>query len=352
MTKLGPNADPNNQSLKNWFNTFEKEILPKIKKDEKLCFIGHSLGPVFILHIVEKYNIQLDSAIFVSPFLDKLKRNWQIDLVNKSFYKTDFNFEKLNKLIPISYVLYSDNDPYVDFNHSVLFAKILNSSLIFVKRAGHMNSEVNLNEFPLVFDLALTRLDLDLYQRYLAHVADRYAADFIRNNKDRVLYLKPEDIFDEGAFHFSQVKEYGFCNFQTGVADWDPQNQYYLDARKAAKRISDFKRVFLVQKISDLKRSILLKQMRLDLESNIKVYLCVFDQIKKDVKDPDFGLWDKDYCCTIHYDPKGKMKEIILSSRKEDVSRAEEWRDLILKNAVRIYNTDKDIENFIKIHSS
>ena len=38
------------QNLDNWLATFEKDVLPKLKHDEKLCFIGHSLGPVFILH--------------------------------------------------------------------------------------------------------------------------------------------------------------------------------------------------------------------------------------------------------------------------------------------------------------
>ncbi len=145
ITISGPQVKPRNQSLENWMEAFEKNVLPQIKKNEKLCFIGHSLGPLFILHIVERFSIKLDSAIFVSPFLDKLNKNWQIDHVNDSFYKTNFNFEKLRKLIPVSYVLYSENDPYVDKNHSMLFAKALDSSLIFVKKAGHMNSEVNLN---------------------------------------------------------------------------------------------------------------------------------------------------------------------------------------------------------------
>jgi len=87
----------NNQNLENWLKFFEKEVLPKIKKNEKLCFIGHSLGPLFILHIVEKFNLQLDSAIFVSPFLDKLNCDWQVNSVNSTFWKEDFDWENLKK---------------------------------------------------------------------------------------------------------------------------------------------------------------------------------------------------------------------------------------------------------------
>ena len=124
VTQLGLGIDLRNQNLSNWLKLFKKEVLPKIKKDEKLCFIGHSLGPVFILHIVSKFNIKLDSAIFVSPFMDRLnlKEIWQFDHANKTFYKTDFDFDKLKELIPVSYVLYSDSDPYVKKSHTLLFA--------------------------------------------------------------------------------------------------------------------------------------------------------------------------------------------------------------------------------------
>src|SRR3989338_450665 len=102
-----------NQNLSNWFKEFEK-IYKSFKKDEKICFIGHSLGCAFILHVVSKYNIKLDSAIFVSPFLESLGGAWQIETANKTFYKKDFDLGKLKNLIPISYMLYSNNDPYVD----------------------------------------------------------------------------------------------------------------------------------------------------------------------------------------------------------------------------------------------
>jgi predicted alpha/beta hydrolase family esterase len=158
VTKAGPQKPPKNQSLISWLKAFEK-IAGTLKKDEKPCFISHSLGCLFSLHLVDKYSLQLDSAIFVSPFLEKLGRSWQIDLVNKSFYKTDFDFVKLQKLIPISYVLYSDNDPYVASKYPVGFAQKLGSSLIFVRKAGHMNIEFGFKTFPLVFELCKTRLD-------------------------------------------------------------------------------------------------------------------------------------------------------------------------------------------------
>jgi len=159
VTKRGIKNQSPIENLTNWLTIFEKEVLPTIINEKNLCFIGHSLGPLFILHVVEKFNIKLDSAIFVCPFLKKLNRSWQIDYVNQSFYKEEFNFRKLKKLIPVSYVLYSDNDPYVDEKYSLQFARKIKSKLILVKKGGHLNTEFGFTKFPLIFELCLKRLN-------------------------------------------------------------------------------------------------------------------------------------------------------------------------------------------------
>lgn len=357
VSKNGPNILPKNQSLKNWLSVFEKRVLPQIKKKDRLCFIGHSLAPVFILHVVDKFNLKLDSAIFVSPFMDKLnlKDIWQFDHVNKTFYQTDFDFEKLKRLIPISYVLYSSNDPYVDRNHSILFAKALDSSLIFIKRAGHMNSEVNLNEFPLIFELCNTRLDLTIYQKYLAHRKEKQPVlDYLKKKHKKLLevtvHLAPDEIFDEGRFKFRNLKYGGMCTFMSGLKDWDPQNHYYGEGRRAAKR-TEFNRVILVEKLSDLKRPVLIKQIKLDMDAGIKVYLCLFDWIKDILPEPDFGIWDEEYVCIVNYTKGHEESDIILDSRSPKLKQALNWRNIVMSHSIRIFNTDKDIANFLKNHS-
>ena len=154
MTKNGPDVKPQNQSLSSWLNVFDT-IYKTFSEGDKLCFVGQSLGPLFILHVVEKYNIQLDSAIFVCPFLDSLDKFWQADIVNSTFYKTDFDFTKLKQLIPTSYVLYSDNDPYVINEKSLDFANKLESSCIELKGAGHINKPENAS---LIYELCKTRI--------------------------------------------------------------------------------------------------------------------------------------------------------------------------------------------------
>ncbi|OGK21020.1 hypothetical protein A3C98_02380 [Candidatus Roizmanbacteria bacterium RIFCSPHIGHO2_02_FULL_37_15] len=350
FTKAGPNTTAKKQNLENWLKFFQEKILPQVKNGEKLCFIGHSLGPLFILHVVERFNLKLDCAIFVSPFFVNPAKVWQYDLVNTSFYKTDFDYEKLKRLIPASYVLYSDSDPYVNKNQSMLFAKSLDSSSILVRKAGHMNSEVNLNEFPLVFDLCTTRLDLNLYQKYLAHLSDKHSSDYVRSRYKMTIHMSPADVDSEGMFHFKNLKKYGFATFLSGAKKWNPHSPYYYEGRVAAKRIGDISRIFLVEKLSDLKRAVLLEQIAEDIKGGIKVYLCMLNQVKKYGQEPDFGIWDYDYLCTIYYDKNRNMKEFVLDSRKPVIEKAKKWRNIILKKATRIFNTKKDIGAFIKKH--
>lgn len=346
ITKAGSSQNSQNQTLTNWFNTFE-EFLPDLKKTEKLCFIGHSLGPLFILHVVSKYNLQLDSAIFVSPFLTKLNKSWQIDHVNKSFYKNNFDFEKLKRLIPVSYALFSDNDPYVDKKYSLEFTRKLGSAPIPVKKAGHMNSEVNLNEFPLVYELCKSRIDLTLYQRYIEHRRELYEVDYIKNKSEEVVYLEPEDVFDEGIFKFRNLRKEGFCTLYTAIKYWNTQSTYFKEAQKAARRVS-LTRVFVIDKLSDLQRETLLQQIEQDLASNVKVYLCMYGRIKDGVGTPDFGIWDDEYVCIVTADAKNEIKGVKLSSRKEDLTAAKKWQMKIMKIATRIYNTKQDVKAFLE----
>ena len=147
---------PENQSLASWFSAFEN-----VKKDfgeEELCFVGHSLGPLFILHTVHRYNIQLNSAIFVGPFFEPLGIE-KFDSINKTFYEHDFNFDTLKKLIPDSYVVYSSNDHIVPKERSLHFAEKLGSKTIEVKNGGHLNAQSGFTTFPLVLDLCRKRVE-------------------------------------------------------------------------------------------------------------------------------------------------------------------------------------------------
>lgn len=349
ITKRGPKVPPNHQLLERWLEEFET-ILKSFKKNEKLCFVGHSLGPLFILHIVSRYNIQLDSAIFVCPFLEKLNKSWQIDHVNASFYSASFDFNALRKHIPISYVLYSNDDPYVDQRFSEEFGQKLGSSMILVKRAGHMNSEVNLNDFPLIMDLCITRLELPLYQRYLSLKEKLGLTEYVNKTKGSRVLVDAEEALAEGVFRFRNLVHNGFFTFFTPMVKfWDPHSQYMQDARTAAKRGKHLTRVFIVEKSSELDGELLQEQMKLDLESGIHIYACKYDDIKHDVAIPDFGITDDSYVCLVPYDKKSKKaREIELNSSDTAMDLARKWKVIILNHSYEITDLQKGLAYFKK----
>ena len=332
--------DPNEktiQVLDSWIKTFEKEVLPHLSSSKKICFIGHSLGNVFILHVLSKHKIKLDCAIFVSPCLDKLGLvPWQYDKVNTTFYKTDFDFTKLVQLVPTSYVLYSDTDPYIEPRRALHFAKVMESSLIMVKRAGHLNADVNLNEFPLVFDLCITRLDLNLYQHFaLSRTKDSIAQNIIHST-NKFIRISPEEANDEGRYHFMNISKTGFATFPSNAEDWNPSDEYFTDGRKAARRGVKVIRTFIIKNAQDLQRKVLQKQIELDLKSGIHVHFIDSNMYNSLNVEEDFGLWDDDYVCTIVRDKNGKQLEILLDSRNESITKAQAWREKILKNSTEI----------------
>ncbi len=142
------------QNLASWQKTFEQQVVPQLNH-EPLVVVAHSIAPAFVLSAVTEFNLQLDCAIFIAPFIQDIDQP-EFDPINRDFYKRKFDFETVNKRIPDSYSLYSDTDPYVPNSLSFHFAKQLDSQTILVREAHHMGSVFK--EFPLVLELCKTRI--------------------------------------------------------------------------------------------------------------------------------------------------------------------------------------------------
>lgn len=140
------------QTLNSWEQFFSANILPKIEGVET-SFVGHSLAPIFMLHMLEKYEVKFERAVFVAPFFDIPDRPeiWQFYPVNKTFYNYEFDFDKIKSKIDKSYVVYGDDDPYVPATEPPLFAEKLEAEVVVVPGGKHCGS--NFKEFPQVLEL-------------------------------------------------------------------------------------------------------------------------------------------------------------------------------------------------------
>jgi uncharacterized protein len=337
------------QSLQSWMDA-SKDLL-KAFVDRQAVVVAHSLGPLFALHLISKFGINIDCLIAVSPFLD-LDTNTTpepINISNQTFYDKSLNFELIKKHIGTTYVLYSENDPYVPKEKSLEFANKLGAAPIMVRGAGHMNAEINMNEFPLVVELCKSRIDLTLYQKYLDHRAELFTEDTAKYHTEGIVNVSPQDMFDEGIFKFRNLRKYGFCTLPTNALFWEYESVYMKEARLAAKRLGTISRVFLVDKPSDLDRLQLQKQIEMDLKAGFLIYLCDMRDVEEQIGATDFGIWDDEYVCIVTQND-GPDPEVLMTSRQEDIPQAHEWKEAIMKHSTRISNL-VDIKTWLTDHS-
>lgn len=114
--------------------------------DENTIFIGHSLGAVLIMRLLEKKKVK--AAFLVSSF--------DVDLgipEIKNFFEQPFDYEKikLNKLFMLS----SDNDPYIQLLISEKMAKKLDCKLKVFKDKEHLSNGTGNLSFPELRDMIL-----------------------------------------------------------------------------------------------------------------------------------------------------------------------------------------------------
>ncbi len=139
---------PTNQSLENWLEVFKdyEQYL-----DENSIVVGHSLGPAFLLTIIENLQRPIKAAFLVAGFLKKLNKPEFVES-NKTFVEKVFDWAKIKGNCKKFYVINSDNDPHVPLEKGKEFAEKLATELIIVKNAGHFNEEAGFTKFDFLLE--------------------------------------------------------------------------------------------------------------------------------------------------------------------------------------------------------
>ena len=139
---------PEGQSLAVWMNAFEEY---KQYLDEETIFVGHSLGPAFILNVLEGLNKPVKAAFFVAGFVGSLN-NPEFDELNRSFADRVFDWKKIKENCRQFFVFYSDNDPYIPIQKAQNLGQMLDTKPIMVKEAGHFNDAAGYTKFPALLE--------------------------------------------------------------------------------------------------------------------------------------------------------------------------------------------------------
>lgn len=137
---------PKNQSLANWLKAFKdyEQYL-----DKNSLVVGHSLGPAFLLSVLENHPTK--AAFFISGFTGLLN-NPEFDEPNKTFTTRSFDWVKIKNNCHKFYVINSDNDIYVPIKKGKELAKNLSTELITLKNAGHINAEAGYTKFNFLLE--------------------------------------------------------------------------------------------------------------------------------------------------------------------------------------------------------
>jgi len=126
-----------------WFEVlknYEQDI------DENTILVGHSLGSVFALRVLEQLKHPVRAVFLVgTPIGVKPIANYDRD---NSFSGFDFDWDKIKSNSKSFTVFHSDNDPYVGLENGKELAKELGVELTFIPNAGHFNKKAGYLSFP------------------------------------------------------------------------------------------------------------------------------------------------------------------------------------------------------------
>jgi predicted alpha/beta hydrolase family esterase len=147
-----PNSDK--PLLKPWLSELEKY---QDKFDEHTIFVGHSLGGLFLLRVLERLDKPVKAAIIVSG---------SAGVKPIKFYDGDYNFsngfefdwKKIRSSAGQFVVYHSDNDPFISLGNGELIAKKLGAKLNFIPNAGHFNAMAGYTKFDKLFEKVMEML--------------------------------------------------------------------------------------------------------------------------------------------------------------------------------------------------
>ncbi len=129
--------------LEEWFEVLDK-YMDQINDDSVI--IGHSLGGVFALRILERLSHKVKTVCLTgTPIGVKPILNYDRDSAFSGF---DFDWDKIKIRAESFIVFQSDNDPYVSLANGEELSAKLGVELSFVPNAGHFNTKAGYTKFP------------------------------------------------------------------------------------------------------------------------------------------------------------------------------------------------------------
>lgn len=124
---------PLGQTLDNWMREFEPY---RQYVNEETVFVGRSIGPAFILRLLEKPKVRIKAAFLVCGFCSDLGIHEFGPLI-RTFVDKPFKWGRIKANCKKFFVYNADNDDFVPIEKAEELAKNLGTEALIVKDAGH-----------------------------------------------------------------------------------------------------------------------------------------------------------------------------------------------------------------------
>jgi len=139
---------PEGQSLEAWLEHFKSKVGDL---DQNSLVIGHSIGAVFALRLLERLKAPIHTAVFVAGFTGPLGLP-DYDPLNATFVAGSFNWSRIRTNAGNLICLNGDKDPYVPFEQGKEIADSLGAENLVIEGGGHLNGEFGFISFPRLLE--------------------------------------------------------------------------------------------------------------------------------------------------------------------------------------------------------
>ena len=136
-----------NLTFKNWENELNKF---KNNLNEKTIVVAHSLGTLFVLIFLNKYNLKINTLISIGAGYntDYLKNS-----TFKDFVPTKEDFSYCNKNIKNKFMIFSEKDRFFSEKHQQDYIKLLGAQPVYIPGQGHFGRTEGVTEIPKVVEI-------------------------------------------------------------------------------------------------------------------------------------------------------------------------------------------------------
>jgi len=125
--------------------------------DENTVFVGHSLGGIFVLRLLEKMQTPIHATFLVASVTGP---DDGLDFATLMTAFTDAPLDRvtIKKNAGSIHAYHAENDPYIPLEHIKELAAKLGATLDIIPNGRHLNESNGFREFPLLRERILSIL--------------------------------------------------------------------------------------------------------------------------------------------------------------------------------------------------